>query len=166
MFDRRSISGCCFLVAAVAMMLLQATAVHAQAPAPWSGIAANEASRTPGWAQGSNDMSSRSLSADGRYVLFHSSISTLVPNDNNGWNDVFLRDRVTGELTRVSVASDGAEGNQYSANPVISADGRFIAFYSCASNFDPPDTNGACDLFVHDRVEHTTMRSCTNRLRA
>src|SRR6185436_7521121 len=143
----------------LAALFVSPAPARAQAPAPWSGIAANEAHRgTPSWSQGTNDMSPHSLSADGRYILFHSTISTLVPNDNNGWNDVFLRDRVTGELTRVSVASDGTEGNNQSGNPVISADGRFIAFSSCATNLDPTDTNGACDVFIHDRIEHTTTR--------
>lgn len=144
------------LLLGLALAAFQLTPAVAQTqPQPWSGIAANEASRTNGWSQGSNDMAWHSISADGRFVLFHSNISTHVPNDNNGWNDVFLRDRVTGELTRVSVATDGAEGNNYSAWPAISADGRHIAFYSCASNFDG---NAACGVFVRDRIAQTTTR--------
>jgi hypothetical protein len=161
MLARRSItSGCRSLVAGITLVLLQAIAVHAQTPtpAPWSGIAADEA-KVPGpFYYGANDMSPRSLSADGRFVVFHSNLPNLVPNDTNNWNDVFLRDRVARELTRVSVSTSGVEGNNYSTYPSISADGRHITFYSCASNFDPLDANGVCDFFVRDRELGTTVR--------
>jgi hypothetical protein len=65
--------------------------------------------------------------------------------------DVFVHDRDTGTTERVSVASDGTEGNSVSRTPSISADGRFVAFYSFAANLVPGITNGASDVFVHDR---------------
>ncbi|MFQ5723931.1 MAG: TolB family protein [Terriglobia bacterium] len=92
-----------------------------------------------------------SLSADGRYVAFMSPASDLVPGDTNGTWDVFVHDRQTGATTRVSVDSSGAEGNSLSTSPALSADGRFVAFASAASNLVAGDTNGAIDVFVHDR---------------
>jgi Tol biopolymer transport system component len=92
-----------------------------------------------------------SISADGRYVAFESFASNLVPGDTNGRDDVFVHDRQTGQTTRVSVASDGTQGNGVSATPSISADGRFVVFNSTASNLVAGDTNGTNDVFVHDR---------------
>ena len=78
---------------------------------------------------------------------------------------MFLRDRVTRDLTRVSVSTYGIEGNQLQRHPSISADGRHITFYSCATNFDPLDTNGLCDFFVRDRdsAHHRAPESRTER---
>ena len=98
-----------------------------------------------------------SVSADGRYVAFESSAANLVAGDTNGALDIFVRDRVTGQTTRVSVASDGTQGNGASYDPSISADGRYVAFRSMASNLVAGDSNGAVsDIFVHDRATGTT----------
>lgn len=97
-----------------------------------------------------------SISADGRYVAFVS--SGLVPGDTNGEWDVHVRDRLLGTTTRVSVASDGSQANGGSSQPSISADGRYVAFPSYASNLVPGDTNGTYDVFVHDRATATTTR--------
>lgn len=98
------------------------------------------------------------ISADGRYVAFASDGATLVPGDTNGATDVFVRDRSTGTTTRVSVADDGAQADSTSANPVLSADGRYVAFESFADNLVPGDTNDTTDVFVRDRVAGTTSR--------
>ena len=99
-----------------------------------------------------------SLSADGRYVAFRSYASNLVPNDTNGQPDVFVRDRVTGGVSRVSVDSNGQESNGESFQPSISGDGRFVAFMSEASNLVPDDSNGVYDVFVFDRTTQATER--------
>jgi Tol biopolymer transport system component len=98
-----------------------------------------------------------SISADGRYVAFWSLASNLVQGDTNGTADVFVRDGQTGATTRVSLDSAGLQGNAGSGDPSISADGRYVAFDSGASNLVPGDTNGAQDVFVHDRQTGTTM---------
>jgi len=98
------------------------------------------------------------ISADGRYVTFHSSASNLVDGDNNNRTDVFVHDRNTGETTRVSVDSDGDEGDNTSLSPAISADGRYVAVRSDASNLVEGDTNNASDVFVHDRNTGETTR--------
>ena len=104
------------------------------------------------------------ISADGRYVAFHSDAKNLVPNDNNGddrhWvDDVFLRDRVEGTTTLVSVSTSGKQGNSASSAPAMTPDGRFIAFESLATNFARRDRNRAYDVFVRDLVEGTTRRA-------
>ena len=109
-------------------------------------------------AQSNGHSSWPSLSADGRFVAFHSEATNLVPGDTNGYGDVFVHDRQTGVTTRVSVASDGTQGNSSSWLSSISANGRFVAFLSWASNLVPDDTNGYCDVFVHDRQTGTTTR--------
>lgn len=98
------------------------------------------------------------LSADGSTVAFASSSPDLVDPDTNRASDVFVHVLATGETSRVSVASDGTEGDADSTQPAISADGRLVAFYSSASTLVPGDTNGAIDLFVHDRTTGTTTR--------
>jgi Tol biopolymer transport system component len=100
-----------------------------------------------------------SLSSTGRYVAFVSEASNLVPGDDNGTLDVFIHDRKTGETTRVSVASNGAEANDSNAGDIsISGNGRYIAFHSYATNLVPGDTNGDDDVFVHDVVTGETTR--------
>jgi hypothetical protein len=99
------------------------------------------------------------VSADGRYVAFYSEASNLVPGDTNNVGDVFVRDRQTGQTTRVSVAMGGVQGNAVSYAPAISADGRYVAFASSASNLVQGDTNGVDDVFIYDRQTGQTIRA-------
>ena len=99
-------------------------------------------------AEGTSD--SVSCSADGRYVAFVSSATNLVPLDSNGVPDVFVADRQTGAVVCASMTSGHAFGDGASASPSISADGRYVAFESQASNLAPGDTNSATDVFVCD----------------
>jgi len=108
--------------------------------------------------QGDGDCSEPSISDDGRYVAFYSLASNLVPGDTNDKSDIFVHDRQTGEMTLVSVASDGTQGNAESDSPFISTDGRHVVFYSWATNLVPGDTNGQWDIFVHDRERGETIR--------
>jgi len=117
-----------------------------------SGLEGNEGSGGP------------SISADGRYVAFTSGASNLVTGDTNGWADVFVHDRQIGETTRVSMPSSGMEGNGESRDPSISADGRYVAFQSGASNLVTGDMNGTYDVFVHDRQTGETTPVSVRRL--
>jgi Ca2+-binding RTX toxin-like protein len=108
--------------------------------------------------QGNEDSYSPSISADGRFVAFSSDASNLVPGDTNDGRDIFVGDRLTNTTTRVSVDSAGNQGNFDSGNPSISADGRFVAFESFASNIVPEDTNNSFDIFVRDTLTNTTTR--------
>lgn len=102
-----------------------------------------------------------SLSRDGRFQAFQSFDTHLIDDngnflpddDTNKQPDIFVRDRAAATTTirRVSVSSDGAQANGASSRPKISADGRYVAFVSAASNLVPGDTNGVADVFVHDR---------------
>jgi Tol biopolymer transport system component len=98
------------------------------------------------------------ISGDGRFVAFWSGGTNLVPGDTNGLVDIFVHDRQTGETTRVSVDSQGGQANDQSFDPAISADGRFVAFQSSATNLVPGDTNVRDDVFVHDRQTGKTIR--------
>jgi len=98
------------------------------------------------------------LSGDGRYLAFSSPAYNLVESDTNGAADMFVRDRQTGDLIRVSVNSAGVQGNANSASGMISADGRYVAFVSSATNLVAGDTNGTADLFVHDLQTGQTTR--------
>lgn len=109
-------------------------------------------------AEGNNPSREPAMSANGRYVAFMSYSANLVPGDTNGQRDVFVRDRITGTTERVSVSSAGAQANSWSDYPSISADGRYVAFVSDASNLVANDTNATRDIFVYDRTAHTTTR--------
>ena len=98
----------------------------------------------------SGESNRHSISADGRYVVFYSFATNLVDGDTNRTGDVFVRDRETGSSERVSIAGDGSEGNSTSSQPSISADGRYVAFDSRASNLVDGDTSGESDIFVHE----------------
>ncbi len=141
--------------------------------------ATNLAPNCPGWYQvyvhdratGATEVASRStltggscnaycgppaISADGRFVGFMSYADDLVANDFNGENDVFLRDLESHTTEIVSLASSGAQGNDVSFDCAISADGRFVAFSSSATNLVAADGNGNSDVFVRDRQLSTT----------
>ena len=99
------------------------------------------------------------ISPDGRFVAYHSWDSGLVPGDTNDRYDVFVLDRMSGGLERVSVNSAGVEGNNDSTSPSISADGRYVAFTSDADNLVTGDGNFDIDVFVRDRFLGTTVRA-------
>jgi parallel beta-helix repeat protein len=129
--------------------------------------------------QGNGASYSPSISANGDYVAFYSHASDLVDGDTNECTrnpdghcpDVFVHDRQTGDTTRVSVSSDGSQGDAESYSPSISADGRRVAFYSYASNLVEGDTNDFCnvdydgyddncpDVFIHDLETEKTIRA-------
>jgi Tol biopolymer transport system component len=99
-----------------------------------------------------------SISRDGRYVAFESASNNLEAGDTNGAREVFLRDRVNGTTERIALSSSGAQGNDWSYYPSLSADARFIAFGSEASNLVSGDSNALSDIFVRDRLTGTTER--------
>jgi len=114
------------------------------------------------------------ISADGRYVAFASTAINLVPGDTNThevrraggetwwwasetWqHDIFVRDRLLGETTRVSLSSSGEQADLGCYSPAISPNGRYVAFTSYARNLVPGDTNGRGDTFIHDRLTGET----------
>ncbi|OLB78839.1 MAG: hypothetical protein AUI14_12245 [Actinobacteria bacterium 13_2_20CM_2_71_6] len=99
----------------------------------------------PSFAQG--------VSGDGRFVLFASDATNLVPNggDTNKVTDLFVRDRAYRMTLRVNVSSTGEQANNYAADAHITPSGRYIVYRSPATNLVPGDTNGAEDVFLRDR---------------
>jgi len=117
-----------------------------------AGVAANADSHAQGGAPAVN--------GDGQLVAFYSTATNLVPTDTNGQTDVFLRQVGSSTTELISVSSNGTQGNGPSLYPSISADGRFVAFQSEATNLAPGDTNAMADIYVRDRVSNTTERLC------
>jgi Ca2+-binding RTX toxin-like protein/Tol biopolymer transport system component len=111
-----------------------------------NGIQANSPSFSP------------NISADGRYITFYSNASNLVTGDTNATSDIFVYDRQSNQITRVSVDNNGTQANAPSSSPSISSDGRYITFSSDASNLVTGDTNGNTDIFVYDRQSKQTTR--------
>ncbi|MEV7026776.1 hypothetical protein [Kitasatospora sp. NPDC093558] len=102
-------------------------------------------------AQPNGDSTALGLSANGRYALFSSKASNLVPDDTNNASDVFLRDLRSGDIERVSVADDGSELNGPTTQASLSANGRYVVFSSSATNAVPGQaTNNAENVYVHD----------------
>jgi Ca2+-binding RTX toxin-like protein len=90
------------------------------------------------------------ISADGRYVVFQTDSAMGLVEDINGFTDIFVKDLQTGSIQRVSIATNGAEGNGISSNAKISADGRYVLFESDAANLVAGDWNNARDVFLKD----------------
>lgn len=107
-----------------------------QVSATQSGTAANATALATG------------LSGNGRFVTFSSAATSLV-TDNNGVEDVFVKDLLTGALQRVS-QSGATEANGGSSGGALSSDGRFIAFNSTATNLNFSDTDTTSDVLLRD----------------
>jgi len=113
--------------------------------------------------QGNDDSYRSSISSDGRYVAFVSDATNLVTGDTNVSGDVFVYDRDTDTIERVSVNNIGVQGDGNSDYPSISSDGRYIAFHSLATNLvTGGDTNIGYDVFVYDRDTDTIERVSVN----
>ena len=129
----------------------------------------------PGGRQANGDSTQPALSADGRVIAFYSAATNLVRGDTNGVVDLFVHDRDTGTTTRVSVASDGTQGDggagpatscvtgstgpptcSVGTPPSLSGDGRLVVFASDATNLVPRDRNASADVFLHDRATGET----------
>jgi Tol biopolymer transport system component len=109
-------------------------------------------SLTPAGGSPNNESYNPSISGDGRYVVFQSTATNIAPGATNGFSHIFVRDRLTRRSESLSINSDGIEGNNHDFNPVISTDGRFVAWAAGASNYLPGDGNAAFDIALHDRV--------------
>lgn len=104
-----------------------------------------------------------SISGNGQVVAFVSAATTLVLDDTNNEADVFVRDLAAGLTERVSVATSGQQGDSPVAvgvvDPVLSENGRFVAFMSRMNTLVPGDFNNGNDIFVRDRMLNTTVRA-------
>lgn len=110
---------------------------------------------------GNGDSMAVRLSANGRFGVFHSAASNLVPGDDNGVDDVYwfaLDDVGVAELRRVSLDSLGGQANGHSRFPVISDDGQLLAFQSAANNLVELDHNNFDEVFLHFLATGETRR--------
>lgn len=114
--------------------------------------------------EGNGDSGRPDISADGRFVAYHGTSSNLAPQDTNTTQDVYVTDRLSGITNCVSVDPGFVSGNGFSGNPALSANGRYVAFHSLASNLVTGDTNGVVDVFLRDRGTFTTTRESVNDL--
>ncbi|MBN2982194.1 PD40 domain-containing protein [Cohnella algarum] len=108
-----------------------------------------------------------SISADGRFIAFDSRGTRIVPDDtrtNIGANDraVYLYDAALDEMKMISRSPSGERGNHYSYYPIVSANGRYVAYLSKASNIVPADTQNTQDVYVYDRLTGTTELASPN----
>ncbi|MEM7331632.1 MAG: hypothetical protein AAF490_06045, partial [Chloroflexota bacterium] len=99
--------------------------------------------------EGNGNSQLASISDDGTEVVFESLASNLVTGDANTYADIFLRDLSAGATTRISVHTNGTEGNGASSQAVISGDGTTIAFASLANNLTDNDSNSYQDIFAY-----------------
>lgn len=111
-----------------------------------------------GGAYGNDDSYGVSISDDGLVIAFTSDADNLVAGDSNAASDIFVRDLAAGTTERISVSTAGLEANGDSYSASVSGDGRYVVFTSDASNLTTGDTNGAADIFLHDRTTGTTER--------
>ncbi|MEA2506344.1 MAG: hypothetical protein QOH48_962 [Actinomycetota bacterium] len=133
------------LLSALGLLLTLGSSASAAAQPTIVRVSASETGE-----QADGDSGGGSISGTGRWVAFASAASNLVPNDTNGCSDIFVRDLTTNTIELVSTNSSGNEGNLPSSTPVISADGRWVAFSSYANNLTTGDRNGEPDIFVRD----------------
>mgnify|MGYP003630268343 CR=1 FL=1 len=120
----------------------------------WLGGLANGSSTNP------------DISADGRYVAFESQASNLIFSDSNTSTAIYVRDRLGLSNEKISVNDAGESANAASLSPSISGNGRYVAFWSNASNLVSGDTNNQRDIFVRDRWTNTTSRLSVDALGA
>jgi Tol biopolymer transport system component len=106
-----------------------------------------------------DESQSPEISANGRLVVFQSAMDNLVPNDENTGSDVFLYNRKSNKVRRMSVSTNGEEAEGSSTEASISPNGRYIAFVSDADNLIGNDGNGAPDVFVKNRLSGVTRRA-------
>lgn len=97
------------------------------------------------------------ISMDGRFVVYRSAASNLVPNDTNGEKDIFLYNVETGQTTRVNVDSNGHQANGTSRDPSICKNGRYVSYTSDANYLVPNDNNNAFDVFLYDKETRETI---------
>jgi hypothetical protein len=108
---------------------------------------------------GNADSDSAAMTPDGRYVTFVSAASDLVAGDTNGIRDVFVRDLVAGTTTLASVGAQSSQGR--SETPLITSDGRYVAFFSTATNLVPGVPQSGGEIYVRDLVSDTTIWAST-----
>ncbi|HEY5909147.1 MAG TPA: hypothetical protein VJA21_00935 [Verrucomicrobiae bacterium] len=125
-------------------------------------ISAREATLPSATPNGPSTITPYSISSDGRFFAFSSTADNLVLNDTNGWRDAFVRDAYNGVTTLVSVATNGASADNFSSEPAISADGRYVVFTSSADNLTTGLGTRKQQIFLRDLKSGTTTLASVN----
>jgi Tol biopolymer transport system component len=147
------------LAMACGMAVLFAATLEQTTRAQGTTILASSDSNGMQPAFGSNGSDNPAISDDGRYVAFRCADDSFLPGDTNNAFDVCRKDLVTNAVILISVTPLGVTGDDYSGNPKLSADGRYVAFESWASNLlTTPDSNGTSDIFLRDVSVGITVR--------
>ncbi|MFW2373245.1 MAG: TolB family protein [Gammaproteobacteria bacterium] len=108
--------------------------------------------------EGNSNSHNQGMTPDGRFLVFSSLASNLVPNDTNNKTDIFVHDRLTEITERISVVSDGTQADNSSHGADISDDGRYVTFYSTANNLVPGEQVHFSQIYLHDRLNGQTER--------
>lgn len=143
------------LTVAAALAVICVGAVAAKGPSPDIELASTN---TAGTGAGDNYARGMSFNKNGRYVVFFSESGDLVPGDDNGKADVFVRDLKKGTITLVSMNAAGTgPGDEDSESPAISANGRYVAFRSRATDLVPGAATGVMNVYRRDLKKSTTV---------
>lgn len=147
----------------VCVATLVATMSLIATPRAWATPTPTRVSVDVAATQGDGNSRNPSVTSDGRYVAFESRADNLIPGDTNGFSDIFVKDRWTGAIERVSVKSDGSQSTLGdSFQPQITPDGRFVVFASAAPLSTFPENHGCpnhqfcAEIYLHDRTTHET----------
>ena len=97
------------------------------------------------------------VSSDGRFVAFTTAASNAIGDDQNGFNDVYYRNRSTGEIRRISIGANGEATDNNSSLNDMTPDGRYLVFSSDATNIAPSGTSGASQVYRHDTQTGETL---------
>jgi uncharacterized repeat protein (TIGR01451 family) len=114
-------------------------------------------SRPPGDGLSNGRSGPARITPDGRYIVFRSEASNLVPGDTNGKADIFVFDRTTGSIELVNRSYTGALANADSRDPSICGNGRYVSFVSDATNLVPQPNNGHRQVYIRDREANNTF---------
>jgi len=156
-----AISNTTSIAMSIALLILTTVALSSGCVGTTQTIVTQTRTTIPPEVQGDAASTSPSISTDGRVVAFMSEATNLVVGGTNGARSIYTKDSQSGETKRVSSSSEGVNGNKDSDNPVISGNGRFVAFDSSATNLIPNDANNQCvatsgsnfncpDVFIKD----------------
>ena len=102
-------------------------------------------------------MSLARVSSDGRFVAFTTVASNAIADDQNGFSDVFYRNRSTGEIRKISIGANGEATDNHSSLNDMTPDGRYLVFSSNSTNIVPSGTRGAAQVYRHDTQTGETL---------
>ncbi len=119
-------------------------------------------SLTDGGGEANGDNWDPDISRSGQHIVFVSLANNMVPNDNNGYADVFLRNTDTARTRLISIATNNTQANDWCEEPAVSGDGRYVTFQSYATNLIPGTSADVRKVFIRDRNNDTLLLASLN----